>query len=58
MEGKTGRAEIILVCERHIPHGVWDYVDKKQPFVSVLKQDSKDLIASHAYLTLQRCELA
>lgn len=57
LRGRVGRAEIILVCERHIPHNVWDYVDKTQPFVSVLKRDSKDLIAAHAYLTLKRCEL-
>lgn len=57
LKGKINRAEIILACERHIPHGIWDYVDKSQPYVSVLKQDSKDLISTHAYLTLQRCEL-
>lgn len=57
LKGKISRSEIILVCERHIPHGVWDHVDKKQPYVSVLKQDSKDLISTFTYLTLQRCEL-
>jgi hypothetical protein len=57
LKGKINRAEIILVCERHIPHGVWDYVDRRQSFVSVLKTDSKDLISTFAYLTLQRCEL-
>ncbi|UJL46229.1 hypothetical protein KFZ58_18030 [Virgibacillus sp. NKC19-16] len=35
-------AEIILVCERHIPRSMWNYVDRTQPFVSVLKQDSRD----------------
>lgn len=57
LKGKISKAEIILVCERHIPHSVWDHVDKKQPFVSALKQDSKDLVATFAYLTLKRCEL-
>ncbi|WP_164667436.1 hypothetical protein [Virgibacillus doumboii] len=57
LKGKINRAEIILVCERHVPHSIWDYIDKTQPYVSVLKQDSKDLISTHAYLTLQRCEL-
>ena len=57
LKGKISKSEIILVCERHIPHSVWDHVDKKQPFVSALKQDSKDLIATFAYLTLKRCEL-
>ncbi|WP_316571389.1 hypothetical protein [Neobacillus sp. YIM B06451] len=56
-KGKIGRAEIILVCERHVPHNVWDHIDKQQPFVSVLKKDSSDLIATYAYVTLQRCEL-
>ncbi|CEG26335.1 hypothetical protein [Bacillus sp. B-jedd] len=56
-KGKIGRAEIILVCERHVPHNVWDYIDRRQPFVSVLKKDSADLIATYAYITLQRCEL-
>ncbi|WP_106495862.1 hypothetical protein [Lentibacillus sp. Marseille-P4043] len=57
LKGKIKRAEIILVCERHIPHSIWDYVDKNQPFVSVLQQDSKDLISTFTYITLQRCEL-
>lgn len=56
-KGKISRAEIILVCERHVPHNVWDYIDKRQPYVSVLKKDSTDLIATFAYVTLQRCEL-
>lgn len=57
LKGKISRSEIILVCERHIPHSIWDYVDKKQPYVNVLKQDSKDLLSTFTYLTLQRCEL-
>lgn len=57
LKGKINRAEIILVCERHVPHSVWDYIDKRQSFVSVLKTDSKDLISTFTYLTLQRCEL-
>ncbi|WP_430789870.1 hypothetical protein VBD025_04985 [Virgibacillus flavescens] len=57
LSGKVNRAEIILVCERHIPHSVWDHVDKTQPYVSVLKKDSKELISAFTYLTLQRCEL-
>ena len=56
-KGKISRAEIILVCERHVPHNVWDYIDRRQPFVSVLKKDNTDLIATYAYVTLQRCEL-
>ncbi|WHX41181.1 hypothetical protein QNH36_03170 [Mesobacillus sp. AQ2] len=56
-KGKISRAEIILVCERHVPHNMWDYIDRQQPFVSVLKNDSSDLIATYAYITLQRCEL-
>ncbi|MCE4049915.1 hypothetical protein [Bacillus sp. Au-Bac7] len=56
-KGKISRAEIILVCERHVPHNVWAYIDRQQPFVSVLKKDSPDLIATYAYITLQRCEL-
>lgn len=57
LKAKTSRAEIILVCERHIPHSIWEHVDKKQPYVTALKQDSKDLISTFTYLTLQRCEL-
>ncbi|ASN03932.1 hypothetical protein [Virgibacillus necropolis] len=57
LTGKISRAEIILVCERHIPHSLWGHVDKHQPYVSVLKKDSKDLISTITYLTLQRCEL-
>ncbi|WP_043932529.1 hypothetical protein [Bacillus sp. EB01] len=57
LKGRVGRAEIILVCERHVPHNVWDYIDRRQPYVSVLKKDSADLISTYTYLTLQRCEL-
>ncbi|NWN98148.1 MAG: hypothetical protein HLX45_11620 [Bacillus sp. (in: Bacteria)] len=57
LKGKISRAEIILVCERHVAHSVWDYVDKSQPYVSVLKKDSRDLISTYTYLTLKRCEL-
>ncbi len=57
LKGKMSRSEITLVCERHVPHGIWDHVEKKQPYVTVLKKDSKDLISTNAYLTLQRCEL-
>ncbi|WP_373894191.1 hypothetical protein [Virgibacillus sp. CBA3643] len=28
LKGKINRAEIILVCEGHIPHSIWDYVDR------------------------------
>lgn len=57
LKGKISRAEIILVCERHVAHSVWDHVDKSQPYVSVLRKDSKDLISTYTYLTLKRCEL-
>ncbi|MCJ7842906.1 hypothetical protein MUB24_18890 [Lederbergia sp. NSJ-179] len=57
LKGKISRSEITLICERHVPHGIWDHVEKKQPFVNVLKKDSKDLISTNTYLTLQRCEL-
>ncbi|ASK61932.1 hypothetical protein CFK37_07045 [Virgibacillus phasianinus] len=57
LKGKLGRAEVILVCERHIPHSLWSYIDKKRPFVTVLKHDSRDLISTFTYLTLQRCGL-
>lgn len=57
LKGKVSRAEIILVCERHVPHSIWNHVDRSQLFVSVLKKDSKDLVSTYTYLTLQRCEL-
>ncbi|WNS82184.1 hypothetical protein RRU94_15660 [Domibacillus sp. DTU_2020_1001157_1_SI_ALB_TIR_016] len=57
LKGKLNRAEIVLVCERHVPHSIWNYVDRNQPYVTVLKKDSKDLISSFTYLTLCRCEL-
>lgn len=57
MEGKMNRADIILVCERHVPHSVWGHVDKNVLHVSVLKNDSKDMVSTITYLTLERCGL-
>src|SRR5699024_3904231 len=53
-KGKISKAEIILVCERHIRHSVWDHMNKQLPYLSALKHVSKDLVATVAYLTLHR----
>jgi hypothetical protein len=55
--GKLSRADVILVCERHVPHNIWGHVDRSEQNVGVLKNDSKDLIATHAYMVLERCGL-
>ncbi|WP_071616903.1 hypothetical protein [Rossellomorea aquimaris] len=55
--GKLSRADVILVCERHVPHNIWGHVDRSEQNVGVLKNDSKDLIATYAYMVLERCGL-
>jgi hypothetical protein len=57
IEGKLSRADVILVCERHVPHSIWGHVDRSEQNVGVLKNDSKDLIATYTYMVLERCGL-
>jgi hypothetical protein len=55
--GKLSRADVILVCERHVPHSIWGHVDRSEQNVGVLKNDSKGLVATYAYMVLERCGL-
>jgi hypothetical protein len=55
--GKLSRADVILVCERHVPHSICGHVDRSEQNVGVLKNDSKDLISTYAYMVLERCGL-
>ncbi|MCA1054264.1 hypothetical protein LCM10_04630 [Rossellomorea aquimaris] len=57
LDGKMSRADVILVCERHVPHSIWGHVDRNVEQVCVLKNDSKDLVATYAYVVLERCGL-
>jgi hypothetical protein len=57
LDGKVSRADVILVCERHVPHSIWGHVDRSEEQVCVLKNDSKDLISTYAYVVLERCGL-
>jgi hypothetical protein len=40
-----------------VPHSIWGHVDRSEQNVGVLKNDSKDLIATYAYMALDRCGL-
>jgi myosin heavy subunit len=57
LDGKVSKADVILVCEKHVPHSIWGHVDRNEEKVCVLKNDSKDLVATYAYLVLERCGL-
>ncbi|RIW30728.1 hypothetical protein D3H55_16510 [Bacillus salacetis] len=57
LSGKLNQADVILVCEKHVPHTLWGHIDRTEEKVSILKNDSRDLVAAHAYWTLERCGL-
>lgn len=46
LASKYKSADLVLVFEQHISHGVWDIVDKKDPKVQSLKKDNANIIVS------------
>lgn len=46
LSSKYKWADLVLVCEQHISHGVWDIVDKKDVKVQSLKKDNANIVVS------------
>lgn len=56
LQGKYQKADVVLVCTRHIPHAVLDHIDKKAKKVALLDRDNEEIVASRLYYVVTHGE--
>lgn len=45
LKSKSNRVDVTVICERHIPHEVYDHISKRDPMVVCINRDNRDIVA-------------